>query len=135
MNKTSRHDPFDIDSLRLSPEELLQYNTSQEKSKRRRSKKDEFCQIPFYVMADVSRAGCPVTGVLAALYETWFRDTHYNPVRLTSQILRKYGVTRHQKLRTLKLLEKSGRIWVDREHGKNPFVTLKWLPLKSEFPR
>jgi hypothetical protein len=41
----------------------------------------------------------------------------------------------NQKLRALKFLEKSGWVQVERECKKNPLVTLKWLPLKSEFKR
>ena len=70
---------------------------------------------------------------MAALYEMWYRDCHYNPVKLTSRALRKYGVSRWQKYRALKVLEKSGWIWIEREPRKSPFVTMKWLPLKSEY--
>jgi hypothetical protein len=123
-----------ISSLELSPEELVAaQSSSQETVKRRRAKKDEFCQIPFRVVVDIMKTGSPpprVLGVLAALYEHWFRNCRYNPVKLTSAALRKYGVTRMQKSRALKFLEKSGCVWIDHSSGKNPWVTLKWLELK-----
>jgi hypothetical protein len=72
---------------------------------------------------------------MAALYEIWYRDNHYNPLALTSKSHRKYGMSPNQKLRALKFLEKSGWVQVERECKKNPLVTLKWLPLKSEFKR
>ena len=123
-----------IASLEMSPEELAESQDQQETPKRRRTKKDEFCQFPFSVMADIAKVGRPaggVVGVLAALYELWFRDNHYNPVKLTSAILRKYRVTPNQKLRALRFLEKSGWVWVERSKGKNPWVTLKWLDIKT----
>jgi hypothetical protein len=73
-----------------------------------------------------------VLAVLATLYELWFTRFNQNPVRLTSYSLRKYGISRHQKIRVLKLLERSGQIAVERSRGENPLVTLKWLPLQKE---
>jgi hypothetical protein len=133
-------DKFDIESLRIPEEELVRPDTHKKKTLGSRGplKEKEFCKFPFRVMASIAKIGRQaggVVGVMAALYEIWYRGCQYNPVRLTSATLRKYGVSPHQKLRALRFLEKSGCIWVDREHGKNPLVTLKWLPLKSEFER
>ena len=126
-----------IESLKIPEAELAKPNR-QHKTTGPQPRKDEFCKFPFHVMANIAKVGAPaggVIGVLAALYEIWYRDNHYNPVRLTTANLRKYGVSPDQKLRALQFLEKSGQIWVDRELRKNPLVTLKWLPLKTEFKR
>jgi len=61
------------------------------------------------------------------LYRTWFLDwEHKNPIKLTSESLRACGISRWQKLRALKILEKYGAITVARTNGKNPMVTLNW---------
>ena len=95
-----------------------------------------FYQFPVAVLDEILQATLTnrmtVLAVLATLYELWFTRFNQNPVRLTSYSLRKYGISRHQKIRVLRLLEKSGQIAVERSHGKNPLVTLKWLPLQKE---
>lgn len=69
----------------------------------------------------------PALTVLFVLYETWFLDwEHKNPVRLTSESLRAYGISRGQKNRSLKILEEYGAVTVDRKLRKNPVVTLNW---------
>jgi hypothetical protein len=69
----------------------------------------------------------PALTVLLVLYETWFLDLgHKNPVKLTSKSLRIYKISRWQKSRALKVLEKYGAITVARTDGKNPMVTLNW---------
>ena len=118
---------IDIEDLRLSEEDVAEFFRKQ-KTAPSRPRKRGVCLIPFYVLEEIARAGCPDVGVLAALYETWFRDNKYNPVRLTSRALEKYGVSRGQKRRSLERLEKSGCIWIERTNRKNPLVTLRWLP-------
>jgi len=69
----------------------------------------------------------PALTVLLVLYETWFLDLgHKNPVKLTSVSLRPYRISRGQKDRALKVLEKYGAITVSRRPRKNPLVTLNW---------
>jgi hypothetical protein len=69
----------------------------------------------------------PALTVLLVLYETWFLDLeHKNPVRLTSESLRLYKISRGQKDRALKVLEEYGAVTVDRTNGRNPMVTLNW---------
>jgi hypothetical protein len=124
-----------IKSLLIPPEELIHKDGRQKKAgDRSKGNGFEFFQFPVGVMTRIGKAsnGAGVLGVLLALYELWFTRLNYNPVRLTSRSLRKYGVSRYQKRRALRALEKSGQILIDRSHGKNPLVTLKWLPLKEE---
>ena len=80
------------------------------------------------VLLSAIKAGyIPAFTVLLVLYETWFLDLeHKNPVKLTSESLRVYKISRGQKDRALKILEKYGAITVDRTNGKNPMVTLNW---------
>jgi hypothetical protein len=80
------------------------------------------------VLLSVIKGGyMPALTVLLVLYETWFLDLeHKNPIKLTSESLRVYKISRGQKDRALKILEKYGAITVDRTNGKNPTVTLNW---------
>ena len=69
----------------------------------------------------------PALTVLLVLCETWFLDLgHKNPVKLTSESLRLYKISRGQKDRALKVLEEYGAITVNRRPRKNPMVTLNW---------
>jgi hypothetical protein len=90
-----------------------------------------------YAVSDNRTRLRPVLAVLMALFELWYTsgrwDRRYrNPVKLTSAYLKRFGVSRGQKLRALKLFEKAGIISVQyRGRGQNPWVTLKWEPLVS----
>jgi hypothetical protein len=54
----------------------------------------------------------------------------YNPVHFTTYNLRRFGLSRDQKWRALRFLEKIGQISITRMGaGKNPMVTLNWVPL------
>ena len=84
-----------IESLKIPEAELAKPNR-QHKTTGPQPRKDEFCKFPFHVMANIAKVGAPaggVIGVLAALYEIWYRDNHYNPVRLTTANLRNNGVS------------------------------------------
>ena len=72
-------------------------------------------------------------GILFALHKLWFEGFRRNPVRLTSCSLQRLKISRWRKYRALELLEKGGFISVERPHGKNPIITLKWLPIKKRF--
>jgi hypothetical protein len=72
-------------------------------------------------------------GILFALHKLWFEDFRRNPVRLTSCSLQKLKISRWRKYRALELLEKGGFISLERRHGKNPIITLKWLPIRKRF--
>jgi hypothetical protein len=125
------------------PEDVAAWQQAQKEprkpaSVRQAKERRRFCMFPVEVLAAISKAGgsrTAVLGILSALYELWFKQSNRNPIQLTSLSLRKYGVSPDQKLRALQVLEKSGQISIDREPRKNPLVTLKWLPLKSEFER
>jgi hypothetical protein len=45
-------------------------------------------------------------------------------VALTTKTLAGFGITRHQKTRALKRLERAGLLTVERHRGRNPLVTL-----------
>jgi hypothetical protein len=71
-----------------------------------------------------------VLAILVALYELWYLDiARRNPVKLTSENLRRFGLTRKQKYQGLKILEGAKLILVDRTPRRNPMVTLMWKPV------
>jgi len=78
----------------------------------------------------------PAATILVVLYETYFLDLgHRNPVKLTSEHLRVYKISKDQKRRALQVLEKYDLVTVDRINGKNPLVTLNWpLPFMKHGP-
>jgi hypothetical protein len=136
-------DPFDPANLTL-PEDFFDARQSGDRIGDREAKATEvrrygkrpgfqFCQFPVSVLDALiaQRANWTAFAVLAALYELWFTNpNHHNPVELTSYNLRRFGLSRQQKWRALWVLEKSKQITVERMgNGKNPLVTLNWLPL------
>jgi hypothetical protein len=111
-------------------------NGSKPESKAK-SDKFEFCILPTKVIRQVRKAGDRRTSqapwlILFTLLELWFTQYNRNPVKLTSRSLRGLDISRYQKLRALKLLEKSGQVQIDRRDGKNPLITLRWLPHKKD---
>jgi hypothetical protein len=131
--------PFDPARFRLSEEYLVSHFDGEKKSEaaeaRRHSNRPgfKFCQFPVLVLNALitQKANWTAFAVLMALYELWFtHPNHYNPVELTSRKLRRFGLSKGQKYRGLKSLEKSGQISVERRARKNPLVTLNWLPLR-----
>jgi hypothetical protein len=139
--------PFeDLDSWRAKPEDVARWQKAQAEQ-RRRAEKDtpptkkesglQFYRFPRSVIQQIlkashGRGGMASMVILFVLYELWFTRRNYNPVMLTSRSLRQYGISMGLKCYALKLLEKSGQILVDRSPGKNPWVTLKWLPIKND---
>ena len=130
-----------LDDLRLPASFLKRIQPAGNGEPRRRPKPSvfSFCKFPVKAIEDIimTPSGKAVPGpeallaVLLVLCQLHFRRFGQNPVRLTSESLRKYNVSRHQKLRALKFLEKAGHIAVQRTGGENPIVTLNWLPLKK----
>ena len=137
-SQTEAFDPFDPDNLRL-PEEMRRQAQSADQRKTtgvsRYGKRPrfKFCQFPVAVLDALigQRANWTAWAVLVALHELWFtHPNHHNPVHFTSYNLRRFGISRWQKWRALTVLEKSVQITVERMgEGKNPLVTLNWLPL------
>lgn len=97
-----------------------------------RQQKLQILSLSKPVLLTIIKSGyMPALTVLVVLYETWFLDLeHKNPVKLTSESLRIYRVSRGQKHRALQVLEKYGAVTVKQTNGKNPKVTLNW-PLPS----
>jgi hypothetical protein len=128
-------DPFDPVNLQL-PEEIVSELEKRQQSirnngevrRRSQSKKFGFYRFPAEVLESVAIAGkSPALIILCVLYRLRVKTGH-NPVILSSRTLRNFGLSRHQKLRGLKLLEKTGHISVDRTYGRNLKIMLNWWP-------
>ena len=106
-----------------------------DKSSLPRKPKREIEFYPFlgHVVDALIRANyAPAWTLAAVIYKTWYRGyKKLNPVLVTSAILAKYGLTRHQKSRALEILEDSGQYIVERSANRNPLVMMKWIPVKE----
>jgi len=90
----------------------------------------EYCGFPRWVMDRLLSLNNPKTAlaVLVCLYEIYFRDLeHRNPIKLTTFKLKKYGISKDQKARALKNLERLKIVSVERKPRKNPEVLFRWL--------
>ena len=121
--------------FRLSPEDIATMKKSAAKSSPadKPKREIEFYPFPGDVVDALIRANyAPAWTLVAVIYKTWYRDyKKVNPVLVTSAILAKYGLTRHQKSRALKILEDSGQYIVDRSGNRNPLVMMKWKLVKE----
>jgi hypothetical protein len=124
------------DKFRLSPKEMaamkkLPADKSSPPSKPKRE--IEFYPFPGDVVDALIRANyAPAWTLAAVIYRAWYRDyKKLNPVLVTSAILAKYGLTRRQKSRALKILEDSGQYIVERSANRNPLVMMKWIRVKE----
>jgi hypothetical protein len=114
----------------LSPEELADMKKSPTPASSHKQKRGlEFYQFPKTILIAVFRANyMPALALVMAIYEGWYRDfKKRNPVRLTSDLLAEFGVSKDQKSKALKVLEQSGFFVVERFHRRNPLVMMKWI--------
>jgi hypothetical protein len=134
--KSESTHPFDPTRFRLPEDYLASRFDGEKKSEVRRHGNRpgfKFCQFPVSVLNALimQKANWTAFAVLVTLHELWFtHPNHYNPVELTSRKLCRFGLSKGQKYRGLKSLEKSGQISVERRARRNPLVTLNWLPLR-----
>ena len=129
-------DPFL--NLRLTPEQLKKYyvgadgkSPAAKEAVAKKAAKLRFYQFPAELYRSLLTQQTDLRAllcVLGTLIELWFENFGRNPVNLTSCSLQKYGISRHQKLRALAVLKKSKFFSVEQSPGKNPMVTLTWLP-------
>jgi hypothetical protein len=125
----NNEDLFSAESLRLSPELLTKIKNRQtQKSPTPPKQKDGFRFYKFppaVLLAIYQTKYLPALAVAMAVFEGRFR-THKNPVKLTSALLAKFGVSKNQKLKAVRLLEQTGHFLVERSSRRNPLVMVKW---------
>jgi len=134
-------DPFDPDNLRIDPKTTPLIRRSWDQTKNGWVlHKDfsaaiqgmEFLLFPTEPMAKLAaELGSPELAVLIRLWQRWFARYRKNPVTLARTEIKGFKVSRWQKYRALKKLEKLGFISVEPRPGKTPIITLLWRPPKS----
>jgi hypothetical protein len=103
-------DRISTGEFRITPEklaELQKLTPAQSPSPRKSKRKIEFYKFTVAVVGALVRANNygPAWALVAATLDAYLDDyKHRNPVKLTSARLAKFGVTRGQKLRALKIL-------------------------------
>jgi hypothetical protein len=100
----------------------------------RKSKRGiEFYPFPKAVVDALIRVNyAPAWALAAAVYKGWYEDfKKRNPVKLTSALLAEFRISKNQKSKGLKFLEQSDLFLVERFHGHNPLVTMKWILIKD----
>jgi hypothetical protein len=94
--------------------------------------KFKFYTFPKGVLKDVcTESGASAVLILMILLETHFRRFGENPVKLTNQSLKPFGISRFAKYRALALLQKTGHIGIEKRKKKSPLISLKWLPIRK----
>jgi hypothetical protein len=88
----------------------------------------QFYKFPKAVVVGLLKANYSTAWPLvAAILETYYDDYEKkNPVKLTSKKLKKYGISKDQKARGLKVLEGIDQFSIERFPRQNPLISLKW---------
>jgi hypothetical protein len=130
-------DPFSPEQLKsLTPEQVTKLLKTQAKSSPKSPRKLKR-GIEFYRLEKaLSDALKPVEHasvwrLVLAILQAHFDGFEKNPVKLTSALLAEFRISRYQKLRGLRILERTGLFCVERASGRNPLVTMKWKPIKK----
>jgi hypothetical protein len=92
---------------------------------------EKFARIPYERARKLFRhIGGPAWLLLIELDRLIFTKKR-NPIKLTTEALKSSGLTRWQKERALRRLERAGIIRVERKRGRCPLVTHLWYPLRG----
>jgi hypothetical protein len=138
MSQAKSADPFDPANLVLGEDYLLARGAS---AKNQRPAKSpiakaslKFYKFPAQLDRDLVavKANWTVWAMVRALYETWFTlrtyPNHPNPFPLAACDTKKWGLSRWQRSRALRVLTKTGWILLDQRNPKKPLVALAWQP-------
>jgi hypothetical protein len=89
------------------------------------SKQQQFLKGPVPLPWLIKASRCKGQAFIVAII-IWYRCglQKSNQVTLTSRVLGKFGINRSAKSRALLCLEEAGLIQVERQHGKNPVITI-----------
>jgi hypothetical protein len=122
MCQPSTPDPFSADSQRLDTSDIPTVKVETDSIRKKRDRgvlvvpERAFCQL----VPLPGKSTLPVYMVLRLKVFLQKSKT----VSLTGSFLRRFGLTKDDKRRALQHLEDAGLICVERQHGKNPKVTL-----------
>jgi hypothetical protein len=117
-------DDFDLEKLRLRPEDIAAYAGKAGTAAARARRQDRFVIVPATWADRLAAAHKASTFKLALylLYRHWKNDGRR--ITLANVSLAGTGVSRHQKWRALNELERLKLIAVERRTRKSPHVTL-----------
>jgi hypothetical protein len=111
--------PFELDKFRLSPEPVCERLISAP----RKIRHGHFVKIPCWWIERLAKdAHYRATHVVALhlLYQQW--KLRGQAIKLSNAILKIEGVSRGQKWRALRELERAGLITIERRSRKSPLV-------------
>ena len=110
-------DPFDVESLRVDPGSLVLARRSQRR-------KHQFIKVPMAWADRLGSARYAATLKVAhrLLHEHWRGGGR--PVQLANVALARSGVSRHQKWRALRELERLGLVRIESRARKSPIVAV-----------
>ena len=91
-------------------------------------KKEAWAQVPLLWAAEMAKRSNSARGMVIILlaYLAWKNNSM--TFALSSELTRRYGVTRYAKKRALAALEAAGLIKVDRRRKQTPVITLVLEP-------
>jgi hypothetical protein len=113
----SAGDPFNVESLRVDPGSLVLARRSQRR-------KTQFVKVPLVWADRLGSARYAVTFKVAhRLLREHFRSGG-QPVQLANAALTRNGVSRHQKWRALRELERLGLVQIESRARKSPIVVV-----------
>jgi hypothetical protein len=129
MKARGKPDPFELDNLRVDPEEVARREAAMRAAPKpapRPRPKDGFVRLP---LSNAVRLGGKASGaawaVLACLLDLEFQArVKDQPLALTNRALQKWNVSRYRKTRALTELEALGMISVQREPRKAPRIKI-----------
>ena|SRR6516164_9746313 len=130
------NDAFDLESLRLSPEQAAELERRQTEVKAQSRKPKRNRQDRLFAMLPIeqfqSLAASAKSPLLATIFEldrlvlsSYGRS---NTVKLSNHRLRQLGFSHQSKARALRQLESEGLITVTRNGRACPSVTVHWRP-------
>jgi hypothetical protein len=116
---TKNNDPFDLDGLRIDPDDAVLVPSAERAARRKR----QFIKVPQVWFDRFEGLNGATQRVALRLLQLHFRD-HGRPVRLGNLVLGLAGVSRMQKHRALVELEGLGLVHVERKPRKSPVATV-----------
>jgi hypothetical protein len=120
----NKNDPFDLEKFRLSPEDMKAYAGKAAPRSARRPASRQFTIVPraWSDRLEAARYASTYKLALHLLHQDWKNGGRR--ITLANAVLTNAGVSRGQKWRALRELERLKLIEIERRRRKSPLVTL-----------
>lgn len=114
-----KYDPFNIEGLKLSAEQLRAITP-----KKIRKRRERFAMVPLMWLERLGRAKRAKTSLLAIhlCYLHW--ENKGEPFKLNNGMLRVCGIERRAKWHSLEELERLGLVTVERHRKRAPLIKI-----------